>query len=258
MSKGVMIQSIERAILILDLFSEGNAELKLQEICERLNLNKSTAHGILSTLKYYGLIAQNEENQKYRLGLNLIELGYRVQKGINLRDIAAPVLKKACAATGESVHLGILDGFDVVYIDKRESNQSVRISTSIGARNPAYSSAIGRAILAFLPKQEQADHLPETLIPSTKYTVTNKDRLMAELQATKEKGYAVVREEFIEGLLTIGAPIFNFDQDVAGGISFAAPAARVTKKQTEELAIIIHEAAEEISMKLGCMMTQMK
>lgn len=258
MSKGVMIQSVERAILMLDLFSEGNSELKLQEICDRMNLNKSTAHGILNTLKYHGLIAQNERNQKYRLGLDLIELGYRVQKGINLRDIAAPILKKICAATGESVHLGILDGHDVVYIDKRESDQSIRISTSIGARNPAYSSAIGRAILAFLPKEEQADHLPEVLIQSTKYTVKNKESLIKELQATKERGYSVVREEFLEGLLTIGAPLFNFDQDVVGGISFAVPSVRATEKQTEVLTIMVHEAAEEISAKLGCMMTQMK
>jgi DNA-binding IclR family transcriptional regulator len=258
MAKGIMIQSVERAVLMLGLFSEDNSELKLQEICERMNLNKSTAHGILHTLKYHGLIAQNEENQRYRLGLNLIELAYRVQKGIDLREAAAPILKGISKRAWEFVNLGILDGHDVVYIDKSESTQAIRISTSVGSRNPAHSSAVGRAILAFLPEEEQPDHLPEVLIRSTPKTKICREEIIKELRLTKARGYSVLDGEFLNGILTVGAPIFNYENKAVGAISIAGPKLRITEERITEMAGIVCQAAEKISEKLGYMILRKK
>jgi len=252
MSNDGKIQSIERAIRILNLLSDEGRELRLQEICDRLDLNKSTAHGIISTLKYYGFIGQNEDTQKYHLGLKLCELGSRVLNKMDIREVSAPVLKTVCSEIGETAFLGVLDGCDVVFIDKCESSRSLRVSTSIGTRQCAHTSAIGKAILAFLGEEEQIRHFPGEFEAYTKYSIRNQEELVKELHETKRRGYSVVDEEYAEGLIAVGAPIFNHEGKVAGGIGVVGSTAKITKKRLPGVGRILCDAAEKISMDLGC------
>ena len=245
------IQSISRAILILNIFSDEEPELKLQEICDRLDLKKSTAHGILSTLKYYGLIGQNEETQKYHLGFRILELGGHVLNRINIRQVSNLVLKMVCSTVDETVHLGILDGNDVIYIDKQESQQSIPLRTTIGSRYPAYISSIGRAILSFMPLEEQIKRVPDVITQYTQHTITSKGEILNELQTTKIRGYSIVNEEYLIGLCSVGAPIFDYKNDVVGAISTSGPTIRMTNGKLPEIASIICQAAEKISRNLG-------
>ena len=245
------VQSIERAIKIMNCFTDKNPELKLTEISDMLDLNKSTIHGIINTLKDGGLIDQNEENQKYRLGLNLVNYASRVLKSIDIREVAHPVIKRLCDEVNETVHLGILDGTEIVYIDKVESNQSIRIFTTIGTRYHAYCTAIGKSILSDLTNEAVLRLLPDALPRYTEYTKTSKEEILEEIIGVRTKGYALDLEENVEGLKCIGAPIFNHEGRVKYSISVSGPVQRMTDEKFEMIIGKVKVAAQEISEKLG-------
>lgn len=245
------IQSVDRAIRILQSFSLENKELKLTDIADRLDLNKSTVHGIISTLKYHGLIDQDEETQKYRLGLYLMELADLVARSIDVLDITTPVIQDVSKQLDETIHIGMLDGSDVVYINKEESNQSMRIYTTIGARNPAYCTGVGKAMLAYQDFEGLKDRIPDKLEPLTKNTITSREALLEDLSKIKVQGYAMDYEENVEGLTCIAAPIFNHKGEGIYGISVSGPTVRMTEEKIKLSKEVIKKAAEEISRSLG-------
>ncbi|WFA08651.1 IclR family transcriptional regulator [Tissierella sp. Yu-01] len=249
-SKG-RVQSIDRAVAILKCFSEKKRELKLSEIADKLDLNKSTVHGIITTLKYHGLIDQDDETQKYRLGLFLIELGDIVTNSLDVRAIATPIIEDVCNKLEETVHIGSLDDMEVIYIDKKESNQSMRIFTTIGARNPAHCTGLGKIMLAYMNEDYVAKRLQEELKQLTPNTITDKTKLIRELAKIKENGYAIDNEENNIGLICIAAPIFDFSGKVKYGISVSGPTIRMTDDKIRETMRVIKNAAKEVSYKLG-------
>lgn len=251
MQRDGRIQAIDRAVMILRLFSEKRRELRLSDIASDLGLNKSTVYGILSTLKYHGLIDQDEESQKYRLGLGLLELGSIVKNSMDIREIAEPLIKEICDQVQETVHLGTLDKLEVVYIDKQESNQSMRIFTNVGARKPAYCTAVGKAMLAYLPQDVLMELLPDEMPKFTPKTFGTKSELMKELSKIRENGYAVDDEEYNEGLKCVGAPIFDHAGNAKYAVSVSGPAIRMTTDKVKEAINIVTAAAKEISHRLG-------
>lgn len=245
------VQAIDRAVMILKLFSDERKELKLTDIADELDLNKSTVHGIISTLKYHGLIDQNEETQKYRLGLYLMELGDRVSNSLDIIEISNPIIKDLCSKIEETVHLGALDGPEVVYIDKKESNQSMRIFSAIGARNPAYCTGVGKAMLAYIDFDKLEEFLPNELVKLTPNTITDKKELAKELSQIREQGYALDNEENTVGLTCIAAPIFDKTGNAKYAISVSGPTVRMNYKQIEKAKELIINSAKEISVQLG-------
>jgi DNA-binding IclR family transcriptional regulator len=245
------VQSIERAIKIINCFSERTPELKLTEIADMLDLNKSTIHGIINTLKDGGLIDQNEENQKYRLGLNLVHYAAQVLKSLDIRRVAEPVIRQLCDEVNETVHLGVLDGKEIVYIDKMESNQSIRIFTSIGTRYHAYCTAIGKSILSDYSNEAIERLLPDVLPQYTKTTKTSKAAILAEIDEVRHTGYALDLEENVEGLKCVGAPIYNHEGHVKYSISVSGPIQRMTDEKTAMIIERVKIAAQEISKKIG-------
>jgi len=245
------VQSIERAVKVLNCFTEKNEELKLTEISEILDLNKSTLHGIINTLKDAGLIDQNEENQKYRLGLNFIHYAAQVLKRLDIRKVAEPITRQLCEEVNETVHLGILDGGDVVYIDKVESNQSIGIFTSVGTRYHAYCTAIGKTILSGLSDDEVIKRLPEKLTKFTETTKTSQEEILDEIRRVRKKGYALDLEENVEGLKCVGAPIYNHEGRIKYSISISGPVNRMTDEKTAIIVEKIMVAASDISKKIG-------
>ncbi len=245
------VQSIDRAVSILKCFSKQRKEMKLSEIADELSLNKSTVHGIISTLKYNGLIDQDEETQKYRLGLYLMKLGDTVASSIDIRDIAHPIIKEVSQQLNETVHLSKLDGDELIYLDKVESNQSMRIFTTIGSRMPAYCTGMGKAMLAYIDDEKINNLLPDALEPMTEYTITDKNELLKRLADIREKGYAMDNEENSIGLRCIAAPIFDHKGNAKYAISVSGPTVRMTDKRMENIISIIKDSARKISYKLG-------
>lgn len=249
-SKG-RVQSIDRAIAVLNCFSLKRQELRLTEIADELDLNKSTAHGIITTLKYHGLIDQDEETQKYRLGLTILELASVVKDSIKINEISRPYIDEIRSKLEETVHIGTLDKKEVVYLEKAESHQSMRIVTTIGSRLPAYCTGVGKAMLAYVDEEIVKAELPDILEPVTPNTITDKDKLIEELAKIRKQGYAIDNEENNVGLTCVAAPIFDYTNKVKYSISVSGPTVRMTDGKMEEAIRLVTKSAEEISSKLG-------
>lgn len=251
MTRTGRVQAIDRSVMIMNCFNEDRRELKLSEISDMLDINKSTVHGIISTLRYHGLIDQDEETQKYRLGLGLLTLGNIVSSSLDIRAITSPIIKRVCLELEETVHIGTLDDMEVVYINKQESNQSMRIFTNIGARLPAYCTGIGKSMLAYLDDEVLMNKLPDVFTAVTPKTITNKKDLLEDLNKVRQRGYSRDDEENLEGLSCIAAPIFDHTGKVKYGVSLSGPTIRMTDEKMALAIEVVGEAAKEISHKLG-------
>lgn len=251
MTRTGRVQAIDRAVMILNCFTNDRKELKLSDISDMLDLNKSTAHGIISTLRYHGLIDQDEDTQKYRLGLYLMTLGERVSNSLDIIEISNPIIKELCTKVDETVHLGTLDNMEVVYLDKTESHQSMRIVTTIGARIPAYCTGIGKAMLAYQDMEVLMEKLPENLKQYTPKTIPNRKALLEQLDEIRNVGYALDDEEHNIGLKCIAAPVFDYNGQAKYAISVSGPTVRMTDEKVQETIDIVLNIANEISNKLG-------
>lgn len=245
------VQSIDRSVAILECFSEEKRELKLSEISEKLGLNKSTVHGIITTLKYHGFISQNEETQKYKLGIRFIEFSDLVINSLNIRNAVLSVIDEICDKVEETIHVGMLDGLDVVWIEKKECTKSIKTSTKIGARLPAYTTADGKMMLCYIDIEKIKNYLPKKIPKYTENTITNKTEFIKRLEEIKKNGYTIDNEEFVEGIKCVAAPIFDHEGNVRFSLSTTGPAFRMTDERIKELVIIIKEAANEISRRIG-------
>ncbi|HAQ41717.1 MAG TPA: IclR family transcriptional regulator [Clostridiales bacterium] len=251
MNNLVRVQSIDRAVAILECFSGNRRELKLSEIAYMLDLNKSTVHGILNSLKYHRFIDQDEITKKYRLGIRFIEYGELVINSMDVPDIAYPIIEDICERIEETVHVAMLDGFDVVYVEKKECNKSIKTSTKIGARIPAYITADGKIILSYLDDDKLNEYVPEKIKKLTPNTITDRNKLLKVLHEMKNKGYATDNEEVVQGISCVAAPIIEHTGRVRFSLSITGPTFRMTKDKMKEYVNIISEAAKEISFRIG-------
>jgi IclR family acetate operon transcriptional repressor len=178
-------------------------------------------------------------------------LGQLAGDQLRIRDVAWPHLQRLRDQFNETVNLGMLDGKEVVYIDMAESHHSLRMQARLGSRDPVYSTALGKAILAFTPQERWYGHLPERLTSRTQHTLTSRRQLLAELAAVRQRGYALDNGENEEGTICIGAPIFEHTGQVPYAISLSAPASRMDEAQLPTIAAAIVEAAAAISRSLG-------
>lgn len=245
------VQSVEKALLIIKLLANKGRDMKLTEISEELDINKSTLHGLIRTLKYHGFIDQDPKTQKYGLGLYLIELGDITEKSLDIIQITSPIIEEVSNALQETVHIAKLDNFEVVYVDKKESNQSMRIYTSIGSRNPAYSTGVGKSMLAYLDENTLNTLIPDKMVSFTPNTITNKKEFIDSLKAIRKDGFALDNEEYSIGLKCVAAPIFNHEGNAVYSISVSGPTVRMNEEKVKISIDLIKAAASEISRKIG-------
>ncbi|HHZ16567.1 MAG TPA: IclR family transcriptional regulator [Clostridia bacterium] len=246
-----VINSVIRTLEIINCLSQ-LGEASVSDVSNCLKMTKSTIHRFLASMKYAGFLEQNPENQKYRLSIKLFEIGNRVIGRLNISEIAKPIMLELAEKTGETVNLAILDGFEVVYIEKCVSQNCLRMDCDIGGRDPAYCTGLGKAMLAFLPEEELDRHLAsEKLQAKTINTITVPQALKAELKTIRENGYAVDKEELIQGINCLAAPIRNNENKVVAAISISAPKVRVNKMVFEANKQLLLEAAQLISRKMG-------
>lgn len=243
------IQSVDRAIKIIRCFDTFE-ELGITEISKLLNLHKSTTFGIVSTLSANGILEKNENTGKYKLGLELYRLGTKVN--LSLRGITLPYLERLVEMYEETANLVVLQDLSVVYLEKVESSHSMRISTSVGGRKPLYCTAVGKAILAFLPPDELERKLDKMkLVKFTDNTITGKEDLKKALNEIRKRGYAEDNEEMEIGLHCIAAPILNQYSYPIGAISVSGPISRMNGEVDINISRTLVEFTMEISKKLG-------
>jgi len=246
------IQSVDRAIDIMELFSLTDTELSVKEISDRLQLSKSTVHGLIKTLENRGYLEQKPTDQKYKLGLRLFELGNLVGGGMELRNLAYPVIHDLVATLQETVHLVVLDKDEVVYVEKVEGPGSLRMYSMLGKRAPLYCTGVGKALFAHLDEETVDRILNEVELKAfTSFTMTDPEAIKKELAKIREQGYAIDDEEIEIGLKCVAAPIFNHEGKVIASISSAGPKHRFSDEKMETFISEVKLAALAVSKRFG-------
>lgn len=250
--QGPTVQSVERAIMILKSFSADEPELGVGELSRRLDLAKSTVFRLLSTLEASGLITQNPETGRYRLGVELIGLANNVMACSNLRRVAQPYLSRLADTVQETVSLSILDRNEAVNVEQfvPPGRLVVRVGW-VGRRMPVHAVSAGRAIIAFWPEEEVARLLDGDLEQLTPHTITDLQAIRAELARVRERGYATAFEELEEGLNAMATPVRDHRADVIASISVSGPASRLTPERISQIAPDAIQTAEQISREIG-------
>jgi DNA-binding IclR family transcriptional regulator len=249
---GEILKSVEKALQLLEAFSINHPELSVSELEVRLSLPKVSIYRFLRVLLKRGFLTQNPQTRKYRLGIKVFELGSLVLRNMELRKAAFPLIEELAQHSGETVHLGILDGKEAVSIEGAESGHSLRISLPIGKRVYLHSTGIGKAILAFLQNEEIEEIIQEKGLPRfMENTITDPDVLKKALQLIRERGYAVDNEENEPGVRCVAAPILDSSQHVIASLSISGPSVRITEERIPELATMVIETSHKVSQALG-------
>lgn len=246
------LSSVSNAVRVLCAFSAREPEMGVSELSRRLGLGKSTVHRLLSTLSEGDLIERNPRNGKYRLGLKVYELGTVVSSRLNLHEAVALHIDELRDLTGETVHVGILDGGEVVYVERRESPHTLRLFGHVGHRNLAHCTSTGKVLLAYLEDEEFEEEIGgEVLEARTPYTITDAGELRREIERVRERGYAVNMNEAEMGVASIAAPIRDNSGRVIAAISVAGPTLRFQHDALGRLTAATVRTAGEISARLG-------
>jgi IclR family transcriptional regulator, KDG regulon repressor len=246
------VQVLDRALGILDLLANGSPELGPSEISERTGLHKSTVHRLLQVLERHRLIEKKAQNGKYCLGLKLFELGSKAVAQLDLRERARPYLERLVRETGETAHICVLDGDRMLSIANVESARTLRTPSTVGHRTPLHCTSVGKALLAFLPEDEQSELIKKCeLTAYTRHTLKKPAQLKAELKLIRQRGYAMDDEEIEEGLRCIGAPVMDYSGRVIAAMSIAGPAFRLIEERIPAVARSVIQAASELSVELG-------
>lgn len=246
------VQVLDRALAALDVLAASPTECSLAELCATLKLHKSTVHRLMMVLEQHRLVDKNPDTGRYRLGLKLFEFGSKAFGAVDLRRHARPHLDWLQREFGETVFFCMLDDGQVFYIEKVESQQSVRTACMVGSRAPAYCTAVGKAMLAELPEAEVNEIIRRWGLKAiTANTITTSSALKAELRAIRSRGYAIDNEEKEEGLRCVSAAVRGDSGKLLAALSVSGPAFRVTKERVPEIGKAVMQAASELSQELG-------
>jgi IclR family KDG regulon transcriptional repressor len=246
------LRTLDRALGLLEMLCQSNGGLALTELSQRSGLPKSTVHRLLGGLIARRLVAQDTDNQHYLPGIKLFELSQQALQKLRLRDQALPELRELCRATRETVHLAILDDGDVIYIDKEESPQTIRMFSAIGKRGPAHCTGVGKALLAGLSEGELSAVIRLKGLPRfTEYTITDPEKLRTHLQQVRELGYAIDDREHESDIRCIACPVFDHRGVAVASISLTVPAFRASREDVEAQALVVREYADRISRRMG-------
>lgn len=247
------VQSIERAFAIIELL-DARGELGIADISRLLFLERSTVHRIVSTVKSLGYINQNPLNHKYSNSFKFFEIGNDVVKRLGLRQQASPYLRELSEKTHEAVNLAILDGDKVLYIDKIESQSTIKVDLSVGKRFPAYCTGLGKILLAWLPESKVLEIVgPSPFRRYTENTVTTIEDLLIQLREIRDQEISWDNEEYVEGLFCIAAPVRGNSGDVVAALSVALPKFLYAgeSQKIEAVGALLLDVARRFSRSLG-------
>jgi len=246
------LSSVRNAARLLKEFSRGSREIGVTELSRRLGIGKSTAHRLLNTLAEERLLEQDPDTGAYRLGLAMYELGASVSMHTDLHEACSPVVDQLRNATRETVQVAVLDGREVVYVERRESPQTLRLFGRVGHRNDANCTSTGKLLLAYLPPERLDEVLDGWQLPrKTPHTIHDPLILRRELEQIRGRGWAENVNEAEMGVASISAPIRNGLGEVVAALSVAGPLQRLSGDSLKRFARPTVEAGLAISRRLG-------
>ena len=247
-----LIQAVLKALDIMECLAAAERPLSVQEVAQRCFVSRPTAYRHLTTLLDRGYVTNCEDNNHYQIGAQILSLGKSFLDRLDLPELAKADLCELSRVSQETAHLAILDGTDMLYVGKEDSPQSVRMHSVIGTRNPLHCTAMGKAVLAFLPAEESKRLLAQiSLVPHTPNTITDKAILAAHLELVRARGYAIDDMENEDGIRCVGAPILDHTGSVIAAISVSGPAYRLSDSRLQEISELVVGVSQSISGKLG-------
>lgn len=248
-----LVQSVDRALDILESFDYQAGELGVTELAEKLHLPKNNVFRLLATLEVRGYIEQDKKTANYRLGMKSFEVANVFLHHLGFRRQARPIIEELVAQCDETAYLAVLNGSEVIYVLVQDTSQMVRVASFPGRRLPVHCTAAGKAQLAY----ESADRLDGILQDQpmrklTENTITDPQAFREHLHKVARLGFAVDNEEYEPGVRCIAAPVRDYSRKVVASIGLSGPASRFSLERIEhELAPLVKTAAIKLSERLG-------
>jgi IclR family acetate operon transcriptional repressor len=250
-TSGANVRAVERALQILTCFDDDHPERGISDIAQAVKLHKATTHRIVTTLMSFGYIERADDGQRYRLGLRLADLGYKVIRRLDLRREAQPYMDDLARRLGETCDLGVYDRGEVLSIEVVQGNRALTIAAAVGRSLPVHATASGKVLLAHMPENERDEYLGRTLAGFTPRTIAKGDELRRQLELVRDLGYAIDDEEFETGIRAVSAPVRNRDGAVVAAMSVAGPATRLTPDRVSFVTRELLAAALAVSNRMG-------
>lgn len=245
-------QSLHRAIAILDCFGISQPELGVREIARQLELHPSTVGRMLTTMTSLGILTQDRDSHRYRMGSKVLSWSAVYMSNLDLRAEARPYMEGVYKETKETVSLYLLDGNTRVCIERLESPHTVRMVARVGERMPLYAGASGKTLLAFLPLDKREEILPKIQLERlTDKTIVDMHALQDELTLIQKRGYAISLGERVEGASSVAAPIFDAGNRVVAAMNISGPTTRFTKQKIQAYAELLVGATSRLSAAMG-------
>lgn len=247
------VQSIERAFKLLDTLSEYPDGIQITRLSEKVGLSKSTVHRLLATLINMNYVLKDPESEKYKLSYRIIYLSRNLINNMDIIPIAKPFLEALSEDVNETIHLCIEDMGEVMYVDKIESSQTIRMFSRVGSRAPMYCTGVGKVLLSGMNSEEYQRIIEKTdFIRRTPNTITSKSQLNEVIDLIRQRGYGLDDIENEEGIRCIAAPIIDSQGKIIASFSISGPTTRMTMDRVNtELATKVKETSMQISRQLG-------
>jgi IclR family transcriptional regulator, KDG regulon repressor len=250
--RGLLVKSLERAIDVIEALSRHPGEVAVTDLARELGMPKSSAFRVLNTLRRRGYVRQNADTERYSLGPRFLHIAAAVEQETDLRAVALPHLHALRDRTHETVHLAIPDGSKMVYLDKFESPQPVRLASRVGQQILLHCTALGKAYLTALPEAEQLAMVRGLeLERRTDRTITDRDALLSELGSGRYRGFALDDVENEIGVRCVGAALLDHRGRPIAAISVSAPTTRFSKEKALRVGTWCVATARTISAELG-------
>lgn len=248
----VDINSVKRALDVLNAFTFAHPECGVSEVAEKLGISKSTVSRIMSTLEKGNTITKGAKSRKYRLGRRTWDWAQIFLLTLDISTITHPHLQKLKTKTTDSVSVYVIDGNRRTCIDRIDADSKLRLVEQIGEYGPLHAGAPGKLLLAYLPEQKREELLAKTGLPRyTAHTITRIENLRKELQQVRKQGYAVSYGEHVDYVTSVSAPIRNYVGEVVASLSITGLTMRFTPQRERETTALVKEIATEISLDLG-------
>jgi len=245
------VLTLAKGLRILEAVGERPQGTSLAELARELPFNKSTLFRFLSTLEQAGYVDPIGATDRFRLGTRVLRLAGEMLEALPIREVASPYLVDLMLRTGETAQLSILDEAEIVYIDKVDTAERLRLHSWVGQRMRAHCTAAGKSILAHLQERDLQRVLKHGLPSRTRNTITSEDELRKELTEIRARAYAIDNEEETTEIRCVGAAAFGFDRSVVGAISVSGPTGRMSIEAAHRIAPMVIAAAQEVSSRLG-------
>ena len=245
------VQSVDRALALLEILARHDDRVSLTELSRQLGLHPSTARRLLIALQARGFVQQDARTRLYGLGLRIFRLAGSADYTAAMRNAAHAHLRKLAESSGETVNLLVPDTAGAMIIDRIESSMTVRFSVPVGERLPYHCTAGGKVLLAQITPEVQQRILARALPRLTKNTITDVTRLREELERIRKRGYAIDNEEREAGVRCVAAPVTDHTGAVVAAVSLSGPASRLSLERLHRLALTVRRTAENISRQQG-------